>query len=178
MWTLVADCSLRDLLSVMLRYFFLMPVAKEGREDCQSWKQGRAQCLLSVLWDWWKSFGSDVHPLPLMKKHPTGSTGAEVGARCDGGVVFSYNGVHTKKGICILVPQAYKLHTVRTGVFTLTSSPVLSRMKRAEHMTHNVLDYETVVVCGLLTTPCPVRALLSSRATLSWQVRESSLRAI
>lgn len=85
MWTLVADCSLRDLLSVVLRYFFLMPVAKEGREDCQSWKQGRAQCLLSVLWDWWKSFGSDVHPLPLMKKHPTGSTGAEVGARCDGG---------------------------------------------------------------------------------------------
>lgn len=51
---------------------------------------------------------------------------------------------------------------------------VISRIKRAEQMTHNVLDYETVVVCGLLTTPCPVRALLSSRAALSWQVRESS----
>lgn len=97
-----------------------------------------------------------------MKKHPIGSKGAEVGARCDGGG-FSYNGVHTKKGISILVSQAYKLYTVRTGVFTLTSSPVLSRIKRAEQMTHNVLDYETVVVCGLLTTPCPVRALFQKQ---------------
>lgn len=48
---------------------------------------------------------------------------------------------------------------------------VLSRIKRAEQTTHNVLDYETVVVCGLLTTPCPVRALLSSRGALGWQVR-------
>lgn len=32
----MADCPLRALLSAVLRYFSLMPVAKEGREDCQS----------------------------------------------------------------------------------------------------------------------------------------------